>query len=466
MLDYRLPFLPLLVLLPAYLSAQSPTATEAVLEGDVVNSVTGAPVSGARIKLDSIAAEPLYGKADASGRFFFASTPRGRYQLSVEAPGYLKPPSTGVRLLPPQPAHTVREFRTGTPTVEAAFDANGILRAKVSLSLTPYAVIAGRVTDPDGEPMHDESVEILQRRPVNTGDRRPDSKPLPDGRNEIVPTRTVRTDDKGEFRVARLEAGAWYIVANKAGFPGVWDSTYRITYYPRSLDLASAKPLELAAGQQARADIQIIRQAGVNVTGHLILPAGEKSSHFLYTNIVLVPEHNYLINANGPFTTGREDYTFPDVLPGKYTLMAVTRDASADPLGGNQTAIYGLQQPIEVADRDMNGVDLALQPLRDLNGTVVFTERCTPGPVHIAANTWTALGPGVDTVSDADGRFVLRGLGPGQVRISVSRPGEVVRIASIRLGDRDVAKDGFASPLAGDDSLRIEIGCGNARVQR
>jgi hypothetical protein len=35
-----------------------------------------------------------------------------------------------------------------------------------------------------------------------------------------------------------------------------WPGDYRITYYPRALDLASARPIELAAGQQERADME------------------------------------------------------------------------------------------------------------------------------------------------------------------------------------------------------------------
>src|SRR5208337_2404869 len=189
------------------------------------------------------------------------------------------------------------------------------------------------------------------------------------------------------------------------------------------LDLASAKPLELAAGEQARANIQIARQSGIHIAGRLVKPAGGEypSGPLLYTNIVLVPEQNYLTNANGPFTTGRDDYEFRDVLPGKYTLMALTRDASSNPFGGNQKPLFGLTHPFEAGDRDMSGVDLVLQPLRDLAGAVSFPGGCAPFPVRINANSFSALAAGqVETVSGADGKFVLHGLVPGKYTVRVS----------------------------------------------
>jgi hypothetical protein len=71
-----------------------------------------------------------------------------------------------------------------------------------------------------------------------------------------------------------------------------------------------------------------------------------------------------------------------------------------------------------------------------------------------------------ETVSGADGKSVLRGLGTGRFTVSVSSPGGMVAVTSIRLGDRDVQRDGFESPLADDEPLRIDIACGNSRGSR
>lgn len=472
----------LLILSPGRMHAQTPAATIAILEGDVVNSATGAPIAGARVKVDTQQAEPLYSKSDASGHFLFNNLPPNFYRVSVEAPGFVKPTSTSVDLAVHRAKTTGSAGRISgnanccvPATVTGTADADGNLHARISIPMVAYAVITGKVTDPNGVPIEGCPVEILMKRPDQTrrtaSNWRP-GRPLPDGKNEIVSMATLNTNDKGEFRAGRLEPGTWYVVANKSGLPGVWESGYRITYYPRALDLASAKPLELAAGEQARANIQIARQNGIHVAGRLIKPAGEESSSgsLLFTNIVLVSDQNYLTNANGPFTTGREDYEFTDVLPGKYTLMALTRDATSDPFGGNQKPLFGLVQPFEAGDRDMSGVDLALQPLRDLAGAVTFPEGCTPFPVRIDAYSRSPIAVGqAEAVSGADGKFVLHGLVPGKFTVSVSNssgPGQPVRAASMRLGDRDVQKDGFEAPVSGDEPLRIDIPCGNSGRQR
>jgi hypothetical protein len=83
----------LLLLSQAHSNAQTPADTRAILEGDVVNSVTGAPSAAARIQVDPPQpAEPLYVRSDAKGHFLFDNLSPAFYRVSVEAPGFLKPP--------------------------------------------------------------------------------------------------------------------------------------------------------------------------------------------------------------------------------------------------------------------------------------------------------------------------------------------------------------------------------------
>jgi hypothetical protein len=474
----------LLVVSSIYICAQDAAPTRAVVEGKVVASGTGAPIAGARVKLE-LQTEPIYTRTDAEGHFLFQNLAPALYFVSVESPGFLALASTPVDFTLPRSGGTggggrrvieVPNASVRRGTVARSTDPDGTLRATVSAALTAYAAITGRVTDPDGLPLEDCPVEIMMKRPLSR-DRgsSPVVRPLPDGKSELMQISMAHTNDKGEFRAGRLEPGTYYVVANKVNFPGAWESTYQITYYPRAIDLMSAKPLDLAAGQQVRADIQIASQNGVRVAGRLIKPgAAEEPAHsLLYTSVALVPEQNYLINSNGPFTTGRDDYALTNVLPGRYTLMALTRDASADPFGGSQKAVFGLTRSIEIGDRDMEGVDLVLQPLHDLAGTVTFREGCTPSPIHIRAQSFSnPLGPGPgDAVSGSDGKFVLKDITVGRYTVSVSSAsgpgfGRMVPVSSIRLGDRDVREAGFEAPLSGEESLHIDIGCNTSGGQR
>jgi hypothetical protein len=278
----------------------------------------------------------------------------------------------------------------------------------------------------------------------------------------------VRTNDKGEFRAASLEPGSYYVVVNKSNGMATWESSYRITYHGGATDLAAAKPLTVGAGEQVRGDVSLVRKSGVHVAGRLIKPSGIEgpAGPVVFTEIALVPEQNSLPNANGPFTHGRDDYRLDDVLPGRYVLMALSREASSDPFGGNQKELFGLIRPIEVGDGGVDNFDLALAPLRDISGTVTFRQGCTPGPLHITAQNRGPLGwRQPEATSDADGRFVLHGLSTGRYNLSIfadAGPGRIMPpVISIRHGARDVVKEGFESPFAGDEPISITVGCQN-----
>jgi hypothetical protein len=145
--------------------------------------------------------------------------------------------------------------------------------------------------------------------------------------------------------------------------------------------------------------------------------------------------------------------------------MALTREAGTPPFGMDQKAVYGAIRHIEVGQEDMPGVDIALQPLRELPGVVSFAEGCQAKPLRIRTSGFSSLGGlQVEAVSGADGRFALAGLTTGKVTVSisdVSSPGLIVPVTSVKLGDRDVMRDGFESPYSGDDPLVVSVGCSN-----
>jgi hypothetical protein len=118
----------------------------------------------------------------------------------------------------------------------------------------------------------------------------------------------------------------------------------------------------------------------------------------------------------------------------------------------------------------MLGVDLTLQPLHDLAGVVTFHEGCKPFPVEIqVSNTGPIFGEAAKARPGPDGKFVLSGISPGRSRVSIldpSSPGMAARVESIRLGDRDVRKNGIEVPYTGNETLSVSVECNMARVIR
>ena len=69
------------------LSGQTQTPTTGSIAGTVVNTATGRPVAGARVKLTppDVEADPLYTRADAEGRFEFANLNPASYALYAQS---------------------------------------------------------------------------------------------------------------------------------------------------------------------------------------------------------------------------------------------------------------------------------------------------------------------------------------------------------------------------------------------
>jgi hypothetical protein len=275
----------------------------------------------------------------------------------------------------------------------------------------------------------------------------------------------VRTDDLGEFRAARLAPGSYYVAVSRGGGLGAWLSTYRSTYFPHALNAASAKPLELAAGQEARADIQIAGQSGVRVAGRIVGLAPPESTSGMqpYTNVWLTPQQNQTLSASGPFTTSTADqFEITEVLPGKYTLTAAAYAPSRVPFGGDQKPALGYTGQLDVGERGLDGLTVELQPLAEIAGTVVYEEGCKPAPVRITSQS---TGRQVEVTAGPDGKFVVSGLSPGRVWLNVYTQfaNAAGWPASVKLGDREVMNTYFDYPLAAAETLRVTMQCGQNR---
>ena len=232
----------------SFSSAQQDANQLYTLEGNVVNSLDGNPVPRALVQ--------FAGRAELTGpegEFSFDGVPPGKIQLTVTKPGYFRP---GARMRNWQPGSIVD---VGPET------------AKVVLKLSPEAVIFGTVTGKDEEPLEGVGIQVLNFVSANGGE-------------QLAPVRAgARTDEDGNFRVAGLSAGRYYIAAragnltsrilgaqtadNKDDYPPV-------VYYPGTTDLEAATPLDLAPGQRTEADFSLAAAPAFKLAGRVVA-AGE-----------------------------------------------------------------------------------------------------------------------------------------------------------------------------------------------
>lgn len=208
--------------------ATAPPSEKFTLAGTVVDSVTGEPIRKALVQIYSNQRRMTFSGDD--GRFQLEDVPAGSYAISAQKPGYF----SQQELLP-----------GGEPPVDV-----GPKGASATVKLTPEAILSGKITSIAGIPLERVSLR-LNYIEIREGRRRWDSKG------------TAMTDEDGHFRFANLRPGNYYLsAAPYAPIPETMldaderpTSGYPGAYYPGVPDLASASPIQLAAGEKSEANL-------------------------------------------------------------------------------------------------------------------------------------------------------------------------------------------------------------------
>ena len=430
--------------------ARSQTPLRGAIEGDVVDASTGRGISGARVRIQSGQDDPMFTSTDEQGHFQFAGLEFKSYQLDARYPGFIS--STGAAgVSAREMVHLVRNGPNG----------------QVRLDMQRYAAIVGKVTDALGIPVEGVTVGALQRYPI--GENRTGLTALTvytdvlynDGGYQYVGRQRTLTDDLGEYRIAPLAAGSYYVLVQPGsnyfnGQPAMRppsDARQRATFYAHALKPSESKPVAVAEGKELRVDLQIVSQGGVKVSGRIF---GLAAASGQYVSVFVLPLSSGASTASS-WTIGGDRFQATDLLPGKYLFQA-GQYAAGDSF--RQNPLAAARRTVEVGTEDVDGIDLTLAPTPEVQGTVVFESGCAAAPVSIQlqGDSLSALR---NLHVDADGRFVLQHLGPGKYKAYV-RPESPsnARATSAKLGDVEVLADGFEATAETKGPLRITMSCG------
>ena len=371
------------LLLVALLLLQQGGAPSTV-EGVIVKSGTSDPVAKAVVEIrlvdqETQAREPQVVITGADGRFSFREVASGRYTLNVSRTGYI----------------------AGQPR-ELSVDA-GRSAKDLRLSLTATGAISGRVYDGTGEPVANVSVQALKYS-------------WSDGDATLTSVKAAETNDRGEFRIFWLPPGRYYLSAFPDAGPGdVFvhmdgpagpafirrfdgavvrnnDSSSRNSgaplapvYYPGTSNLQSASALDVAAGADIGGiDFVLVRAITQRVRGIAIDSAtGMPTSA---ASLVLVPRSGSALGQVFlPPAREGEGFEAQEVLPGSYFLVGVAR-LNAGGRGENSASgevrILGGRTPIDVADKDLDGVRVVLLPGVDIAGRVTVEGGSVSAPTR------------------------------------------------------------------------------------
>jgi protocatechuate 3,4-dioxygenase beta subunit len=231
---------------------------------------------------------------------------------------------------------------------------------------TGPAAIVGQVTGLGGEPIANVSVQVYAK---DQGSGTPQSQ-----RSSYA-----WTDSNGRFRADSLTEGIWSVFVQPLG--------YRM----------ENKKLELHTGEN-RLDLQLNR--GPEVEGRAVDSAGQP-----------VPQASLsLRSAAGTVNSGNSDdeghFLLRGLEPGLYRLQAMRRG-------------YAVSEPIEVSldlGRSVRGLEILLHPGGTLHGRILGLTAKELAEVKISARNPPEQS-GTITV-DARGEYQIRGLAPGEWKVS------------------------------------------------
>ena len=190
-----------------------------LINGQVVDGTTRAPVVGATVKIDDSSV-----RTGRDGRFSLENVGPGEHRIVTSKAGYVTDEQTVV----------VDEKNPVTD---------------VTIRMTAAGVITGRIVDDEGRPVRGAPVEALAYGYTN-------------GRRQLVTHGSpATTNDRGEFRLFWLNPGTYYIVANVPAvqqvaaanllgyFPRNPSEAFATTYYPGTPDIDRAEAVQVVSGE-------------------------------------------------------------------------------------------------------------------------------------------------------------------------------------------------------------------------
>jgi hypothetical protein len=427
------------------LFVQSPPSSIALLEGTVVNRVTGAPLKHAHVIYIKAGAgselpSPISTDTDGDGHFAI-QLESGNYRLWVEKAGF---------------ARQVYGSRTpeGSGTVVSLFPGQRL--RDLLIKVVPLGAISGRVLDEEGDPLQGVGIQVL-RFSYATGKR------------QLIPVGGAVSNDRGEYRVYALPAGRYFLLATPRGAPLTRppDSNALVPevqeplsslYYPGVPDPASASQIFLPeGGELADVNFPLARVRAVTLRGRIWSPIED----FAGSQIQVVLAHNdgkaasYINRASAAVDKATGRFEFRGIAPGSYWLVA-------SQLHGKYA--LGGRVPVEVSGTaSQENLAVALTPGFDITGIVEMegAPRSLPHlTVRLTPSEGLALGAPPVSPAGANGSIRLSGVTPGLWSLALDPLPDGVWIKAVTFGDADVI-GGELNVSAGQPGLLRIVLAGN-----
>jgi hypothetical protein len=368
---HRWLFLPVfLLLVPRVLCAQftggpqQQSTTRYVLTGTVVSSATGAGIPYALVQADQSAR-----LADQNGNFRFENLASSNVNLQAHKPGFFQ-------------ESEINGTPGGANVVTLSSPSSNVV-----VRLVPEAVISGHVESPEGEALDGLPVRLRFGQVVN-------------GRRMWQQQGTRPTDEDGNFRVANLKPGTYFVEIgpNSRGRRSGQRNKSEVIpalYYPGVRELSAATPVRLLPGQHANLEFAPRSVPAYRVSGAI---AG-------------------LSGSNGGLTVLDQDGESADV-PARLDAKTGRFEAFPIPVGSYRLRFSG---------RDAEGTELYADVPINVNGDLpelrIPVARTMTIPVEFQTEFSKSDSPPAAGIGGGEGTFSRsRRTRPAQLRLVSRKP--------------------------------------------
>lgn len=400
-----------------------------IIRGRVIAAETNRPLRRARITLisTSTGTRPVIGPStNSQGQFELKDVVPGTYYVSASRAGYIdlqhgqrRPGERGLAI----------EVKNGQ-TVE-----------RIDIALPRGSVITGRLTDELGEPYPGIRVNAFELR-YNQGRRIP------------FPSGGAFTDDLGEYRIAGLQPGSYYVAASS---PEMWRNekketmAYATTSYPGA---ASNLPQPITIGvaqERSGIDFSLTASKAARVTGRVLNASGQPMAAEPVSLALTVRGANFIMVTPPPISTRTQAdgaFELRDVPPGDFQLRAGGRGESAS-------------MPLTVTG-DIENIVLVTRSGSTVTGSVVTDEGVTP-PFPASGVRLNLIAPGDDVLPTVrvpavnnDWTFRLMSVGGRFLFRTVGLP-DGWMLDAVRLNDVDITDAAWDVPTGGREIGGLQV---------
>jgi hypothetical protein len=338
--------------------AQTADPLPAIIEGSVINIQNSRTIPRATVTLLRSRQHGKSTRADGNGHFIFKNVEPGIYRLTAERQGFFSDARK-------------REYQ---PMFEVA---SGDHVKNVPVRLMPAAIMNGEVVDEFNDPVQNVEIRLLSTR-------------MQLGQMVLAPAGKAVTDDRGQYRIAGLHPGKYYLVAEyKHGNP-IADAvrtqtaeqiaaattsasrsrrgqdaepvfqadvpdpafTYPSLFYPSTADFQQAQAIALSPGDEMAANFLLISAPVVSIRGRVSNGMTGKPAGTAAVSAYWTP---YMESDGLPARVSPGDGRFEirGVAPGTYTLRASFTEEGQD---------YTGELTVEVGNEGAQNVEIFALP--------------------------------------------------------------------------------------------------------